>query len=115
HGCDRLPWVRAEQDDLDNVTPLTSLDWQAHVYGDASRGIQAACDERQLPLHVFQWRPEMGRTGLLRDAVYLVRPDGYVGLAAEDVSGAAITSYLDARKITVTSARTTRHWRFSGR
>jgi hypothetical protein len=52
-----------------------------------------------LPLHVFPWREEMARTGLERDAVYLVRPDGYVGLA--DGSGRAepIVNYLDARKL----------------
>ena len=65
---------------LDNFTPLTSLDWQVHVYGDAAGEIQAACEERKLPLHVFPWRPEMDRAGLRRNAVYLVRPDGYVAL-----------------------------------
>ena len=62
----------------DNFTPLTSLDWQVHVYGDAAPEIQAMCRERELPLHVFPWRPEMDRAGLRRNAVYLVRPDGYV-------------------------------------
>jgi 2-polyprenyl-6-methoxyphenol hydroxylase-like FAD-dependent oxidoreductase len=99
HGGDRLPWVPASSNDLDNFTPLTSLRWQVHVYGHASRETQAACDERKLPLHVFPWRPEMGRAGLLRDAVYVVRPDGYVALADQGGGGAAITAYLDARKL----------------
>jgi hypothetical protein len=103
HGGDRLPWVPVEQSDRDNFTPLTSLDWQVHVYGDASREIRAACDERKLPLHVVPWRPAMGRTGLRRDAVYLVRPDGYVALADAEGSGAAIRSYLDARKLALGS------------
>jgi 2-polyprenyl-6-methoxyphenol hydroxylase-like FAD-dependent oxidoreductase len=99
HGGDRLPWVPPDGTDLDNFTPLASLDWQVHVYGDASRGIQAACEARALPLHVFPWRPVMGRAGLGRDAVYLVRPDGYVALADADSTGDAIRSYLDARKL----------------
>ena len=41
----------------------------------------------------------MGRTGLRRNAVYLVRPDGYVALADAEGRGAAITSYLDARQL----------------
>ena len=41
----------------------------------------------------------MGRTGLRRDAVYLVRPDGYVALADPEGSSTAVTSYLDARKL----------------
>ncbi len=100
HGGDRLPWVKADGVDEDNFTPLTSLDWQVHVYGETTPEIRAVCDGRKLPLHVFPWRPEMGRAGLRRNAVYLVRPDGYVALADPDGSAAAITSYLDARQLT---------------
>jgi 2-polyprenyl-6-methoxyphenol hydroxylase-like FAD-dependent oxidoreductase len=101
HGGDRLPWVKTEVNggDEDNFTPLTSLDWQVHVYGDAVPEIRAACDERKLPLHVFPWRPEMDRTGLRHNAVYLVRPDGYVALADPEGRANAISSYLDARKL----------------
>ena len=99
HGGDRLPWVPASGDDRDNFAPLTSLAWQVHVYGDASSGTRSACEERELPLHVFPWRPEMSRAGLQRNAVYLVRPDGYVALADAEGSGAAIPSYLDARTL----------------
>ena len=57
---------------------------------------------QNLLLHVFPWRPEMGRTGLRRNAVYLVRPDAYVGLVDARGSATAITSYLDTRKLTST-------------
>ena len=98
HGGDRLPWVKADLNrDGDNFTPLTSLDWQVHVYGTAAHEIRAVCDDRKLPLHVFPWRPEMGQTGLRRNALYLLRPDGYVGLANPEGSATAVRSYLDAR------------------
>src|SRR5229473_2418997 len=102
HGGDRLPWVKADMTGSgeDNFTPLTSLDWQVHVYGDVAPGIQAVCDGRKLPLHVFPWRPEVGRTGLRRNAVYLVRPDGYLALVDSEGHATALTSYLDARKLT---------------
>jgi 2-polyprenyl-6-methoxyphenol hydroxylase-like FAD-dependent oxidoreductase len=99
HGGDRLPWVAPDQSDPDNFAPLTSLDWQVHVYGDAAAGMQAACDARRLALHVFSWRPAMARSGLQRNAVYLVRPDGYVALCNPDGSAAAIVDYLDARHL----------------
>jgi hypothetical protein len=96
-GGDRLPWVKVNGDE-DNFAPLTSLDWQVHVYGDAASTLQAMCDARQLPLHAFPWRPDMGRAGLQRNAVYLVRPDGYVAVA--DPTGiATIASYLDTRRL----------------
>jgi len=100
HGGDRLPWVKVNGVGRDNFTPLTSLDWQVHVYGDAVPELQAVCDGRALPMHVFRWHPEMDRAGLQRNAVYLVRPDGYVALADPKGSAAAIASYLDARKLT---------------
>jgi hypothetical protein len=99
HGGARLPWVPPSQNGSDNFAPLTALNWQVHVYGDATDATRSACDERKLPLRVFPWRPEARRAGLLRDAVYLVRPDGYVALANAEGSGAAIGSYLDARKL----------------
>ena len=73
--------------DGDNFTSLTSLRWQVHAYGSASSQIQAICEERKLPLHIFPWHREMGRSGLLRDAAYLVRPDGYVALADAEGKG----------------------------
>ncbi len=98
HGGDRLPWVPAAKD-RDNFAPLTSLTWQVHVYGDTAPEIEAVCRERELPLHVFPWRQEMSRAGLQRNAVYLVRPDGYVALAHASGGGKSIIDYLDARKL----------------
>jgi 2-polyprenyl-6-methoxyphenol hydroxylase-like FAD-dependent oxidoreductase len=100
HGGDRLPWVKADMNGIeDNFTPLTSLDWQVHVYGDAGPDLHVVCEVRKLALHVFAWRREMARAGLRRNAVYLVRPDGYVALVGSEGGSAAITSYLDARKL----------------
>ncbi|HXW76516.1 MAG TPA: FAD-dependent monooxygenase, partial [Candidatus Eremiobacteraceae bacterium] len=78
HGGDRLPWVPGAAQQPDNFAPLRSMDWQVHVYGEASPELRAWCSARALPLHEFEWRGERGATGIERDAVYLVRPDGYV-------------------------------------
>jgi 2-polyprenyl-6-methoxyphenol hydroxylase-like FAD-dependent oxidoreductase len=96
HGGDRLPWVEGD----DNFAPLSSLAWQVHIYGEAAPEIEAACAERRLSLHVFPWRSEIRRTGLRRDAVYLVRPDGYVALADPDARASALVRYLDERLAT---------------
>ena len=105
-GGDRLPWVKPGANEAaDNFTPLTSLDWQVHVYGDGTPEIQTFCAERKLPLHVFPWRSEMQRAGLLRHAIYLLRPDGHVALASPAGSTQAVATYLDARKITPASLR----------
>ena len=58
----------------------------------------ATCEARGLAMHVFPWNSRMDAAGFERDAVYLVRPDGYVAWAAAR-GAAAIASYLDARGI----------------
>jgi 2-polyprenyl-6-methoxyphenol hydroxylase-like FAD-dependent oxidoreductase len=100
HGGDRLPWVRVGPRDSEefNFAALSSLDWQFHIYGDAARDIRALADRRQIPLHVYAWEPAMKLAGLKRDAVYLVRPDGYVALAGAS-SATAIDSFLNDRMI----------------
>ena len=95
HGGDRLPWVG----DADNFAPLASLDWQVHVYGTRGREIAQTCERRGLPLHVFPWSDGSQRAGLERDAIYLVRPDGYVALADAQARAAALEAYLDAHGI----------------
>jgi 2-polyprenyl-6-methoxyphenol hydroxylase-like FAD-dependent oxidoreductase len=101
HGGDRLPWVKMDWNDeyRDNFAPLTSLDWQIHVYGEAMPEMRALCHERRLPLQVFPWRSEMKRAGLGRNAAYLVRPDGYVALADAEGSATTVAAYLDARQL----------------
>jgi 2-polyprenyl-6-methoxyphenol hydroxylase-like FAD-dependent oxidoreductase len=100
-GGDRLPWVAAPDaapdGRADNFAPLASLDWQVHTYGEVAPGIAEACGARGLALHVFPWSSTARRSGLRRGAVYLVRPDGYVGLADPDAGPAKLERYLDSR------------------
>ncbi len=100
-GGDRLPWVAADSPAsdgrADNFAPLASLEWKAHFYGEAAPGLAECCGALGLALHVFPWTPAARRSGLRRGAVYLVRPDGYVGLADPDASPANLERYLDSR------------------
>lgn len=111
-GGDRLPWVgRAANPAADNFTPLTSLDWQVHIYGEARADIQTVCGERNLPLHLFRWHPEMQRTGLIRNAVYLVRPDGHIALAEAGRNAAfAVADYFRTHKIQCDGEANCKSW-----
>ena len=82
HGGDRLPWIKPHDGDEDNFKPLQSLDWQVHVYGRPEVGLDEACAKLRVALHVVPWSNGARDVGLLRDAAYLVRPDGYIALAA---------------------------------
>jgi hypothetical protein len=99
HGGDRLPWVRIDRGEAHNFVALTSMDWQIHVYGDAAPGLRALAEGRKMPLHVFPWDANMRRTGLRRNAAYLIRPDGYIGLADSGGSASAINAYLSEKNL----------------
>ena len=98
-GGDRLPWVNTGQGEANNFAALTSMEWQIHVYGDAAAGLQSFADSQKIPLHIFPWSAHMGRAGLLRNASYLVRPDGYIGLADSAGSAATIGAYLGEKNL----------------
>jgi hypothetical protein len=93
HGGDRLPWTGLKGDD--NFRVLQSLDWQVHVYGDAGESLQSACHQLNLPLHRFEWNEGVEDAGIKRNALYLVRPDGYIGLASAEQDADHLKSYLD--------------------
>jgi hypothetical protein len=107
-GGDRLPWLRAAGGQVhgghrgdDNHAPLAALDWQVHVYGRARPGLEAACARLDLPLHVFAFDAgvDPGAAGLQRDALYLVRPDGYVAWADDDADPVRLQSFLDRHQL----------------
>ena len=88
HGGDRLPWVP------DNFAPLASREWQVHVYGTASDQLGDLCQRLHIALHSFPWNAAAEHAGLARDALYLVRPDGYVALADPRADAATLETYV---------------------
>ena len=92
-GGDRLPWVQTTVNQ-DNFASLSTLAWQVHVYGVPRPGVVDACAELRIPIHVFAWKSEMKRAGLMRGAIYLVRPDGHVALADPNGEANPLRHYL---------------------
>jgi 2-polyprenyl-6-methoxyphenol hydroxylase-like FAD-dependent oxidoreductase len=101
-GGDRLPWLPPIHNAKDNFSPLTSLSWQVHVYGAASPGLEALCAERGISLHLFPWSKAASNVGLSRDALYLVRPDGYVALADPKAAPSSLSAFLDRQGLKLT-------------
>lgn len=91
-GGDRLSWVRYAN--TDNFAPLTSVDWQVHVYGAATAQLRTTTSAHGLPLHEFPWCDAAHDVGLEKDALYLVRPDGYVGFVSATQDTTGLSAYL---------------------
>jgi 2-polyprenyl-6-methoxyphenol hydroxylase-like FAD-dependent oxidoreductase len=100
HGGDRLPWVDA---DTNNFASLSQMRWQVHVYGEASPALTAWCMERDLPLHVFAWRPDFESSGLAQNALYLLRPDTYVAFADTAGTPESLEQYFRSRGLRISS------------
>jgi hypothetical protein len=74
------------------------MTWQVHVYGSATEELGHWCAAHDLPLHVFDWRSQYETAGILRNALYLLRPDSYVGLADPSASVRVLERYALERR-----------------
>jgi 2-polyprenyl-6-methoxyphenol hydroxylase-like FAD-dependent oxidoreductase len=100
-GGDRLPWVSFGG--RDNFASLGAMTWQIHVYGSATEALARWCAAHDLPLHVFDWQSQHETAGLARNALYLLRPDGYVALADPSGSVQMLERYIAERKVNIGS------------
>ena len=97
---ERLPWVELEGG-TDNFESLTTMKWQVHVYGTASKALQELCNKRSINLNVFYWNKTADEAGLKEDAIYGVRPDGYIGIACHANETQKMESYFEKWRIGV--------------
>ena len=56
----------------------------------------AACAALGVELHEFDWNDAARKAGVRDGALYLIRPDGYVGLADADADVSRLRAYLAA-------------------
>lgn len=84
HGGDRLPWIES----LNNFTPFKKMSWQIHIYGEKEM-------EKVGNLEVikFPWNEETKKKGLVENAAYVVRPDGYIGFISPNANMYEILDY----------------------
>ncbi len=73
---DRLPWIKS----VDNFAALRTLSWQIHIYETEKKNFESS----EIPVLQYQWNDEMDKKGLLKGKIYLIRPDGYIGLIANE-------------------------------
>jgi hypothetical protein len=56
------------------------------------------CEAQGLRLHDFPWNREAREAGLLRNAAYVVRPDGHVAIMDRQADSTTISAYFDLWK-----------------
>ena len=90
HGGDRLPWLLGQN----NFRWLGSLDWQIHVCGTPTDALRALSTRWGIPIYSFPYDKQAQSAGFVRDAAYLVRPDGHIALAQPDQNTTALEKFL---------------------
>lgn len=96
-GGDRMPWVEtASGDNFGGLDPRT---WHVEVHGDVRPEIHDWCAVNGAPLHAYRWSRAAKAAGVQEDAVYLLRPDGYVALAQVTGSARALDRFFASRKL----------------
>jgi len=97
HAGDRWPWVDAGDGADDSFSTLDERRWQGFVHGAASAtldDVRSVCGRRGIAVHVLPWRPEAHAANLEQDALYLVRPDGYLGFVDRHLHPDSVDGYL---------------------
>lgn len=90
HAGDRLPWAG------DNFAALRNGFWHLFCYGQLPSQLRSWASKRlDLDLHVYPLEQRTQRVGYREGAVYLVRPDGYIGFCAEQFEAKALEQYLE--------------------
>ncbi len=99
HAGDRLPWVpgTTASGGADNFTPLCGTAWQAQVYGHADGRLASACAAREIHLQPMRWTPDAGEAGFVEGGLYLIRPDGYLGLVDPKPTVERLDRYWERR------------------
>lgn len=94
-GGDRMPWVDWGNDE-DNYGTLDGKDWQIHVYGSAQFDLD---DLAWIPVHRFPFDAKAKAAGIVQDAVYLLRPDGHIGLLMRAYDAQTLRDYAARLKL----------------
>lgn len=89
----RLPWLKTKTGD--NYDSLKSLEWHIHIYGRANESFSAVGNFRGFRIYEFEWNKQAAAKGFLKDAFYLIRPDGHIALADAKQNSLNLKKYLN--------------------
>lgn len=100
----RLPWLEnpgGAAGEADNHSLLDGVGWQVHLFGTERTlpdGVQHSLQRRTIPIRTFPMTQAAKICGFTEGALYLVRPDGHIGLVASSVAEmeANLETYLES-------------------
>jgi 2-polyprenyl-6-methoxyphenol hydroxylase-like FAD-dependent oxidoreductase len=70
---DRMPWV-------ENLGWPHPMRWNIQVFGKVHNNLKRYCDKSHIRLEHYPWNNKFQQKGIKKNFIYLIRPDGYIGL-----------------------------------
>lgn len=95
HAGDRLPWVAAH----DTHAGLDGRHWTAHAVGQLDPSASTELRDSGVPVRIWPEDAAMRKAGYRAGALYLVRPDGHVGLVDLKPSARSLKAYLEHHEL----------------
>lgn len=92
-GGDRFPFV-VDQRPVAATAEHAPPGWTARLFAQPSDDLAVALRGAGFRVIVEPWTAEVGQSGLEHDALYLVRPDGYIAFAARQPTLAILQAWL---------------------
>ena len=89
----RLAYV-GYADGRNNYEALEDAQWQMHVYGEVKQDISNDFQAKGFQVKNFEFTNDAAHEGLREGALYLIRPDGYVGAVAAANDADSLLTYI---------------------
>lgn len=86
-GGDRMPWV-------ENLGWPHPMNWNARLFGNESLDLQKYFQQNKIEFKIFPWRASLEKYGISKNVLYLIRPDGYIGLIEPNLNLENVRNYL---------------------
>jgi hypothetical protein len=90
-GGDRLPWIP----NTDVFEKLNSTSWSLVCFPSAAENVRSIAAKAGIVISELAFSPEAESAGYLNLSGYLVRPDGYIGLAFDINEPERLAAYLE--------------------
>lgn len=99
HAGQRLPYTGY------NYDALNEMDWQIHIYGQASDSMKEFASRHHISLFKWPWDKRASKAGLVEDALCFIRPDGHIGFLSEYQDTYELNAYMREHGIVTEAAK----------
>lgn len=84
---DRMPWIK-------NLGWPHPMKWNARIFGKENIDLQNYFQQNDIEFKTYPWEISFEKCGISQNVLYLIRPDGYIGLIEPNLNLEKVKNYL---------------------